>query len=115
MNLSNKVALITGASKGIGYGIALGMAQEGADVLVNYCTDKEGAKKAAEGIKKMGRKVLVVQADVSKASQVDQMAELGLKTFGKIDILVNNAGIAIWKPFFEKKKITIWTVICAPT
>lgn len=101
MKLNGKVALVTGASKGIGYGVTLEIAREGADVIVNYCTDKEGAEKAVEGIRKMGRKALFVQADVSKASQVDQMVKLGIKTFGKIDILVNNAGVAIWKPFFE--------------
>ncbi len=101
IKLNGKVALITGASKGIGYSIALEMAREGAHIITNYHTDKEGAKKAAEEIEKMRRKVLVVQADISKASEVDQMVKLSLKTFGKIDILVNNAGLAIWKPFFE--------------
>lgn len=101
MKLKNKVALVTGASKGIGYGIALGMAREGADVIVNYYTDKNGGEKAAEEIEKMSRQALAIGADVSKASEVNEMVESGIENFGKIDILVNNAGIAIWKPFFE--------------
>jgi NAD(P)-dependent dehydrogenase (short-subunit alcohol dehydrogenase family) len=101
MILKNKVVLVTGASKGIGYGIVLAMAREGADIVINYCTNRDGANKAAKEVRKIGRKALVAQADVSKALDVNKMVKLGLKTFGRIDILVNNAGIAIWKPFFE--------------
>lgn len=99
--LKDKVTLVTGASKGIGQGIAVEMAREGADIIVNYCSDGKGANETAEKIKKLGRKALIIQADVSKSFEVNQMVEKSLKTFEKISILVNNAGIAIWKPFFE--------------
>ena len=101
MILKNKVVLVTGASKGIGYGVALEVARQGADVVLNYCTDRDGASRAAKEVRRIGRKALVIQADVSKAFDVNKMVELGLKTFDRIDILINNAGIAIWKPFFE--------------
>ncbi len=101
MILKNKVALVTGASKGVGHGIALEAARQGADAVINYCTDRDGANKAAKEVRRIGRKALVIQADVSKTFDVNKMVELALRTFGRIDILVNNAGIAIWKPFFE--------------
>ncbi|MCK5154958.1 MAG: glucose 1-dehydrogenase [Spirochaetales bacterium] len=107
MRLKDKVALITGASKGIGRGIALGMAKEGADVIVNYFSDEEGARQAAKEIEKMGRRVLLCRADISISSEVDMMVETAIKEFGKIDILINNAGIAIWKPFFEVSE-SVW-------
>ena len=107
MKLKGKVALVTGASKGIGRGIALGMAKEGANVIINYCSDKEGAIRVAEEVEKMGRKFLVCRADVSVSSEVNKMVETAIKSFGKIDILINNAGIAVWKPFFEVSE-EIW-------
>ncbi len=99
MKLTEKVALITGSSAGIGAGIAKGMAAEGADIIVNYCHDAEGAERTAEAVRSTGRKVLVVQADVSKAEDVRKMFEKIDEVFGRLDILVNNAGITPKRPF----------------
>lgn len=94
MTLPNKIAVVTGASKGIGRAIAIRFAKEGADVLINYCTDRNGANITAREVQETGRKALIVQGDVSKSSDVNKMVELGLRTFGRIDILVNNAGVS---------------------
>ncbi|MDI6847352.1 MAG: 3-oxoacyl-ACP reductase family protein [Candidatus Bathyarchaeia archaeon] len=91
MRLKGKVAIVTGSSRGIGRSIALAFAREGADVVVNYVRSKESAKEVASSIIKMGRKALVVKADVSDVEDVKRMVESTLKEFGKIDILVNNA------------------------
>jgi NAD(P)-dependent dehydrogenase (short-subunit alcohol dehydrogenase family) len=101
MKLSDRVALVTGASKGLGAAIAVEMARAGAQVIVNYATDRAGAEATAEAIAACGREALVVQADVARKCAVDEMVAQGLERFGKIDILVNNAGIALWKPFLE--------------
>jgi len=94
--LKGKVALITGSSSGIGAGVAKAYAREGADIVLNY-PDKAGERDIWEiqkAIEKMGRKALVVKADVSDEGQVKRMVSQALKTFGKVDILVNNAGHA---------------------
>lgn len=101
MKLSNRVALVTGASKGIGAGIAVEAAREGADVIVNYCSDREGAQATLAQITKLGRRGMIAQGDVSQKDQVDRMVAEGIAELGKIDVLVNNAGIAMWKPFLE--------------
>ena len=98
-DLTGKKALVTGSSRGIGRGIALGLACQGADVAVNYRSSQEEAKTVVEEIQKMGRDSLMVQADVSQKNQVDQMAEQVIEKFGRLDILVNNAGIAVFRPF----------------
>jgi len=94
--LARKVALITGASTGIGAGVALAFAREGADVVINYPdkAQERNAKKVANAVRKAGRKAMLVQADVSQDAPVKRMANAVLKEFGRIDILVNNAGIA---------------------
>lgn len=91
LRLEGKVAIVTGSSRGIGRAIALAFAMEGADVVVNYVRSEESAKEVASSIIKMGRKALVVKADVSDLEDVKRMVESTLKEFGKIDILVNNA------------------------
>jgi len=96
MNLFNKISLVTGASRGIGRAIALGLAKEGADVVVNYSTRREKADEVVDLIKKEGRRGLAIQADVSKQGEVKKMVEMAIKEFGRIDILVNNAGV-FWK------------------
>jgi 3-oxoacyl-[acyl-carrier protein] reductase len=102
MRLKGKVAIVTGASRGIGRGIARMFAEEGAKVVVNYNTSKKEASSLAEEIKKMGRDVLLVQADVSKADQVKNMVRKTMERFGRVDVLVNNAGTLVpAKSFLE--------------
>lgn len=93
MLVDGRIALVTGASRGIGRAVALALAAEGADVAVNYAGSEKAAQEVAEEIRAMGRRALVVQADVSDADAVQQMVAAVVKEFGRIDILVNNAGI----------------------
>ena len=93
MLVDGRIALVTGASRGIGRAVALALAAEGADVAVNYAGSEKAAQEVAEEIRAMGRRALVVQADVSDAEAVQQMVAAVVKEFGRIDILVNNAGI----------------------
>jgi len=94
MLLAKKVTLVTGASRGIGKGIALEMARAGADVIVNYNNSKEKANDVARSIEALGRRSLVVKADVSNQNEVEAMRKSILAEFdGGVDILVNNAGI----------------------
>ena len=88
-----KAALVTGASRGIGRAIALRLAAEGADVLVNYNAKAEAANQVADAIKALGRSVRLVQADVGKPADVDRLVQSALEHFKRIDVLVNNAGI----------------------
>ena len=96
--LSGKTAVITGASKGIGAGIALAFAKEGANVVVNYARGKDDAEKVAANIKDSGGKSITVQADVSKKADVDKLFAEATKAFGTVDILVNNAGVYEFAP-----------------
>jgi len=102
MKLKDKVALITGASKGIGRAIALLFAKEGAKIIVNYNTSKEKANEVVEDIKKAGSDAIAVKCDVSQEEEVKNMVDEAIKKFKKIDILVNNAGIVYDIPLFEK-------------
>ena len=97
--LKNKVAVVTGASKGIGAGIAKGLAAEGATVVVNYASSKEGADRVVAEIAEKGGKAVAVQGDVSKASDVQRLFAETKGAFGRLDVLVNNAGdtVATWK------------------
>jgi 3-oxoacyl-[acyl-carrier protein] reductase len=90
--LNGKIALVTGASKGIGASIAEHLAAEGATVVVNYATSKSGADAVVDRIEKKGGKALAVQADVSKPEEIAGLFQKIGSTFGKLDILVNNAG-----------------------
>jgi 3-oxoacyl-[acyl-carrier protein] reductase len=99
--LTGKVALVTGASKGIGASIADYLADEGASVVVNYSTSKEGADRVVEEIVKKGGKAVAVQGDFSKPDQIGRVFQEAKKTYGKIDILVNNAGIYEFAPLTE--------------
>lgn len=91
--LSNQKAVVTGASRGLGQGMAIALAEAGADVVVTFNVNADMAQKTAAEIKKLGRKSLVVKADVSKYNEVNQLIEKTVRAFGRIDILVNNAGI----------------------
>jgi len=101
MKLQGRVALVTGSSSGIGRGIAIGFAKEGADVIVNYNTSKDFAEETANIIKNLGRKAVVIQANVAKLGEVIRLVDKAWSEFGKIDILVNNAGISPEVPFLE--------------
>jgi len=96
-----RVALVTGSSKGIGKDIAVGLAENGADVVVNYCSDKEGAQDTKSKIEAFGRKSIVVEADVGKFKDVNKLFEITYEKFGRVDILINNSAVAIWKAFEE--------------
>ena len=96
--LKGKKALVTGGSRGIGRGIALALAKQGAEVAVNYHSNKAEADKVVEEIKKMGRKTFSVQADVSSVDEVIKMFAQLKKNFGGLDILVNNAGVCHFSP-----------------
>ena len=91
--LNGKVAIITGASKGIGAGIAKAYAKEGAAVAVNYSTSREGADQVVQEIISSGGKAIAIQGNVDNAADVKRLFEETIKAFGKLDILVNNAGV----------------------
>jgi 3-oxoacyl-[acyl-carrier protein] reductase len=91
--LEGKVALVTGASRGIGRAIAISLAQAGANVAVNYAGNENAAADVVAHIASLGRKAIKIRANVSKSDEVDAMVKLTLETFGQLDILVNNAGI----------------------
>ena len=101
MLLAGKAALVTGASKGVGKGIALELARQGCDVAVNYRSDAPGAEAVAAEVRAAGREAITVAADVGLAVEVDRMFDQTLARLGKIDILVNNAGIQTWKPLLD--------------
>ena len=91
--LAGKVAVVTGASKGIGAAIAKSLAAEGASVVVNYASSKAGAESVVEAIKAAGGKAIAVGGDVSKAAEAQGIIEAAIKNFGSLDILVNNSGV----------------------
>jgi NAD(P)-dependent dehydrogenase (short-subunit alcohol dehydrogenase family) len=101
MRLQGKRALITGASRGIGRGIAEVFADEGADVAVNYVSHPEKAEDVARALRAKGRKAMTVKADVARRAEVEPMFESVWKELGPLDILVNNAGIETIVPFLE--------------
>lgn len=92
--LAGKVVIVTGASRGIGQAIAERLGKAGASVVVNYAGSQEAASETVQAIKSAGAKAIAVQADVSKAEDVQRLFEETLKQFGKVDALINNAG---WK------------------
>lgn len=93
MQLTGRTALVTGASRGIGRAIAIAMAEEGADVAVNYVSSDSLAKEVVEEIRSMGRQAMLAQADVADYADVLRMSQDVLNEFGHLDILVNNAGV----------------------
>src|SRR5438067_8813339 len=99
--LNGKIAVVTGASKGIGAGIAKQFAAEGAAVVVNYASSKTDADKVVDNITKRGGRAIAVQGNVAKKADVERLFAEAKKAFGKIDILVNNAGVYEFKPLEE--------------
>ena len=101
MLLGGNTALVTGAAKGVGRGIALELAREGCDVAVNHVGDSTGADATVAEIRALGRQSFAVLADVGVASEVDRMFETVLDQFPRLDILVNNAGIQTWQSLLD--------------
>jgi 3-oxoacyl-[acyl-carrier protein] reductase len=97
-SLRGKVALVTGASRGIGRAIAESLSRAGAAVVINYVRDADAARKFAEEIEAAGGQALAVQADVARVAEVIRLFDETIARFGKLDILVNNAGIMITQP-----------------
>jgi len=101
MNLSGKVAIITGSRRGMGKAFALGFAQAGADVVICGRSDDETLQEVAGGIEATGRRVLALKADVCQEADVENMVSKTMEKFGRIDVLVNNAGVAFHFPLQE--------------
>jgi len=97
--LMNRVAVVTGASKGIGAAIAQGLGAEGASILVNYSSDRAGADRTVAAVSDAGGKALTIQGDVSKIEDVKRLLFEAQSRFGRLDILVNNAAVFTYKPF----------------
>ncbi|MDD2694359.1 MAG: SDR family NAD(P)-dependent oxidoreductase [Anaerolineales bacterium] len=100
MDFTGKIALVTGAGRGIGKGVALRLARHGADIIVNDLL-AETAERTAQEVQALGRQAYAVAGDVSSSRSVDAIVEKGLQRFGHIDILVNNAGISLYRPILE--------------
>src|SRR3977135_4539191 len=99
--LAGKVAVVTGASKGIGAGIARSLAAEGASVVVNYATSKAGADSVVASIKAAGGKAVAIAGDVSRAKDAKGIIDAAIETFGRLDILVNNSGVYEFAPLSD--------------
>jgi 3-oxoacyl-[acyl-carrier protein] reductase len=92
MRLKEKIALVTGSSRGVGRAVALAFAQEGANVIVNYSSNETAANEVVDAIQSSGRKAIAVRADVAQHSDAEHLVLTSIETFGRLDILVNNAG-----------------------
>jgi len=103
-DLSGHVALVTGASKGVGKGIALELARAGCDLAVNYHSDGAGAAATVAEIEAMGRRAIAIGADVGQSDEVAAMLREVMRVFGRLHILVNNAGIQTWSPLLELRE-----------
>lgn len=104
MNSNAKAALVTGASKGIGRGIAIGLAEAGWDLIVNYNRDIAGAEETAERVRAVSRNCWIIQADVGYGDQAKKLFEEARQHVDQIDLLVNNAGVQTWAPLLELKE-----------
>jgi 3-oxoacyl-[acyl-carrier protein] reductase len=112
-SLAGRVALVTGASRGLGKAIAIALAQAGADVAVNYHVQGDAAESVAQAIRALGRKAIAVQADVSRSADVDRLVSTTEAQLGQVGVLVNNAGIAKILPTRSPRKSG--TSFCAST
>jgi 3-oxoacyl-[acyl-carrier protein] reductase len=92
MRLKDKIALVTGSSRGVGRAVALGFAKEGAKLVVNYTSNEKAANEVVEAVGSMGSKAVAVKADVAQKSDAENLVTTAIDTFGRLDILVNNAG-----------------------
>jgi 3-oxoacyl-[acyl-carrier protein] reductase len=101
MSVENKVALVTGSSRGIGKTIVLRLAEAGASLVVNYKSDRSAAEEVVQSIKKMKRKAIAIQSDVSNFADVEEMIKKVTSEFGRIDILVNNVGPFLYKTIYD--------------
>src|SRR5712664_2403216 len=110
MRLRGKIALVTGAQQGIGRGIALAFAREGADVAVNYLDDRAAAEKVLREVHAAGRRAVLVQADVARPTDAQTMVAQVLSELGGLDVLVNNAGVYPRVPFLEMRE-TDWDLV----
>ena len=99
--LDQKVAIVTGSDSGIGRGIALAFAQEGATVVINYAHAKDKAEEVRQRIEEMQGKAIVIQADISQYDQVTALIQQTVEQFNRLDIMVNNAGMEIHSPFLD--------------
>ncbi len=112
MQLKDKVAVVTGASSGIGQAIALAFATEGAAVAVNYARNAEGADATVKQIEGNGGKAVAVQADVSKPDDVENLVSQAAQRFGRLDVMVNNAGVEHKMPFLDTP-VEVWDEVIA--
>src|SRR5580765_685706 len=110
LRLSEKTVLVTGASKGIGRALAVGCAREGADVIVNYHTDRTGAEETVAAIRALGRRAMAIKADVSRVAQIERMFKRARRTFPRLDVLINNAGLTGWGEFLSTTEAK-WDVV----
>ena len=101
MRLSGKTALVTGSSQGIGEAVAIRLAQEGADVVVNYHSHPEGADKVVSELKKLGRRCISLGADLGRVDEVEKLIQESVAQMGRLDILVNNAGMEMNADFWK--------------
>ena len=101
MKLTGRTALVTGSNRGIGAGIALRLAEEGADVAINYLEGDAEAEAVAEQVRRMGRRALLVPADLRAPAAREHLGSAVIDGLGSLEILVNNAGIGVFKPFLE--------------
>lgn len=92
MKLKDKIALVTGSSRGVGRAVALGFAKQGANVVVNYTSNENAANEVVEAIQSMGGKAIAVKADVAQKAEAENLVNSAIDTFDRLDILVNNAG-----------------------
>ena len=118
VSLEGKSAIVTGSSRGIGRAIAIELARQGTDVLINYNNNREAAEEVKDEIDRLGRKAVIVQADVSDLAQHQKLLDTAVDAFGRVDILVNNAGITRIADILEESEedfdILIKTNLKAP-